>query len=213
MLHYKTVDEKLYTTLKAIMEIPALKDFHLAGGTNLSLMYGHRKSIDIDLWKEQYFDNEELESILYRHFQREVFTNIRRLPFGIMCTINNIKADFISWNDPFIEEPLLIDGIRFLHKTDLFAMKLNAIAGRASKKDFLDIAEMLNDYSLEEGIRFFKQKYFQQDEVMVLKRITDFNQADTEISPVLFNPLSWEIAKDKLVKAFDDYMNNLTSGK
>lgn len=213
MLHYKTVDEKLYTTLKAIMEIPALKDFYLAGGTNLSLMYGHRKSIDIDLWKEEYFDNEELESIFYRYFQKEVFNNIRRFTLGIMCTINNIKADFMSWNDPFIEEPLLIDGIRFLHKKDLFAMKLNAIAGRASKKDFLDVAEMLNDYSLEEGIQFFKQKYFQQDEIMILKRITDFDQADTEISPVLFNPASWEIAKDKLVKAFDDYMINLTSGK
>lgn len=42
------------------MQIPELNDFYLAGGTALSLYFGHRLSIDIDLFSTKEFSNDSL---------------------------------------------------------------------------------------------------------------------------------------------------------
>ncbi len=209
MLHYKTIDEKLHSTLKQLMQIEELSNFYLAGGTNLSLIYGHRKSVDIDLWHETYFENGVVEDVLLSRFSKSGVRNLKRFPFGITCEVNEVKVDLMRWDEPFLDKPNLVDGIRMLHTRDIFAMKLNAVAGRAAKKDFLDISQLLTDYSLNEGIELFKKKYPYQDETSVIKRITFFDSADTEIDPILFNGYTWNSAKDKIQKAFDDYMNDL----
>ena len=48
------------------MEIPEFNHFYLVGGTALSLKYGHRLSIDIDLFSAADFDNDEIEKILHK---------------------------------------------------------------------------------------------------------------------------------------------------
>jgi hypothetical protein len=40
---------------------------------------------------------------------------------------------------------------------DIAAMKLNAIAGRGSKKDFIDLYFLLNEFSLEEILSFYEK--------------------------------------------------------
>ena len=50
MLHLKTIEPNTFAVLKQLMAIPEMQDFHLVGGTALSLMYGHRMSIDLDLF-------------------------------------------------------------------------------------------------------------------------------------------------------------------
>jgi len=51
-----------------LMRIPALKDFHLVGGTALSLKYGHRTSVDLDLFNCQPFENTLIEKSLFDLF-------------------------------------------------------------------------------------------------------------------------------------------------
>lgn len=46
--------------------------------------------------------------------------------------------------------------------------------------------EPLNDYGLTEWIELFRKKYPHQDETAVLKRITFFDYAESEIDPLLF---------------------------
>ena len=46
---------------------------------------------------------------------------------------------FVEYNFELIEPIKIIDGIRLVSKKDIAAMKLNAIAGRGSKKDFVDV--------------------------------------------------------------------------
>ncbi|MDF1547212.1 MAG: nucleotidyl transferase AbiEii/AbiGii toxin family protein [Bacteroidales bacterium] len=52
MLHFKSVEPKTLELLKKIQKVPELRNLRLVGGTGLSLQYGHRKSIDIDLFGE-----------------------------------------------------------------------------------------------------------------------------------------------------------------
>ena len=47
-LHYETVTPLLRHILDTLMASELFKPFRLVGGTNLSLRYGHRLSIDID---------------------------------------------------------------------------------------------------------------------------------------------------------------------
>lgn len=46
---------------------------------------------------------------------------------------------------------------------DIIAMKVQAVLGRAKKKDFWDIAELLHHYSVEDFINFHKEKYTTQN--------------------------------------------------
>ncbi len=46
-------------------------------------------------------------------------------------------------------------------------MKLNAIAGRGSKKDFIDLYFLLNEYSLKQMLDFYIKIYFDGSEFMV----------------------------------------------
>jgi hypothetical protein len=69
MLHPETVKPLAFSILKQLMEIPELKDFSLVGGTALSLTYGHRKSVDLDLFSNQPFENTVIIAALKKSFR------------------------------------------------------------------------------------------------------------------------------------------------
>ena len=46
------------------MAADPLKDFYLVGGTALALHYGHRLSVDIDLFTDQPFDSTQVGAYL-----------------------------------------------------------------------------------------------------------------------------------------------------
>ncbi len=79
------------------MQIDALDSFFLVGGTCLALRYGHRKSMDLDLFSVKDFDiGEKLEAIHYAGLQ---FEN-RRLnlasKIGVFGFIEDVKIDLIK---------------------------------------------------------------------------------------------------------------------
>ena len=67
---------------------------------------------------------------------------------------------------------------------DIIAMKLNAIAVSGQRvKDFIDIYFLLEVYSMEEMIAFYK-KNPQYNEVNVLKSLTWFDDVGLSEGPV-----------------------------
>lgn len=61
MLHTETVEPGTFSVLKKLLELPALKSFALVGGTARSLRYGHRTSVDLDLFYHEKFDLGNVE--------------------------------------------------------------------------------------------------------------------------------------------------------
>jgi len=49
-LHLEAVSDNLVQLLHRLMAAEPLQQFYLVGGTALALHYGHRKSIDLDLF-------------------------------------------------------------------------------------------------------------------------------------------------------------------
>jgi hypothetical protein len=65
MLYKETVTKEMWELLQRLMKDEKLKDFNLVGGTALSLMIGHRLSIDLDLFSTQDFDVQTMLTHLY----------------------------------------------------------------------------------------------------------------------------------------------------
>jgi predicted nucleotidyltransferase component of viral defense system len=145
MLREETVEPAILELLKKITSNPYLSHFRLVGGTALSLLYGHRKSIDLDLFTTQNLEQEILYQTLSDLFHP--FSSRENKSKAILqCSIQNIKVDFVSIKDQFLHSPNIIDKIPFAHIEDLCALKLNAIKGRGAKKDFWDVEKLLENY-------------------------------------------------------------------
>lgn len=59
MLLYETVESHTLELLKRIMGEPLFSDMRLVGGTALALQYGHRRSVDLDIFGSMTQDAEK----------------------------------------------------------------------------------------------------------------------------------------------------------
>lgn len=151
MVHFKSVEPKTLELLKKIQEVPELKNLRLVGGTGLSLQYGHRKSIDIDLFGKIDFDNDELALVLNEIGTLEKLSLSKSIK---IFKLNNIKVAIVSYPYKWLREALQEDDFKIASDVDIAAMKLSAITNRGTKKDFVDIYYLLKRFSLEDMLKF-----------------------------------------------------------
>ena len=188
MLQIETVEPLALSVLRQLMEMTELKNFSLVGGTALSLLYGHRKSNDLDLFSDKPFKNEKIINILKSRFGKK-FTMEEKPPrFGIFCFIEEVKIDIIHHPHPLIRPQQNIDNVRLFSTEDIIAMKVQAILGRGKKKDFWDIAELLNHYSVADFIRFHTQNLL----ITVPQALTYFADAEESEDPVSLKSQTWK---------------------
>jgi Nucleotidyl transferase AbiEii toxin, Type IV TA system len=197
MLQRKTVVPKLMELLKELMKVENFSNFYLVGGTSLALQIGHRNSIDIDLFGKQEIDSDLFIKLLNDFGKTEITKSSKNI---LITDVAGIKVDFVNYQYKILEKPLEIEGIRMLSKKDIASMKLNAIAGRGSKKDFIDLYFLLHDFSLREMLEFYNEKYFDGSEFMVIKNLSYFEEADSQPQPEMFKDFNWEDCKQKIVE-------------
>jgi predicted nucleotidyltransferase component of viral defense system len=178
---------------------PYLSPFVLVGGTALALQIGHRISIDLDLFCVQDFDTEELLPNLLNDYALTVSV---KMPQTLICSIEQIKVDFIRFKYPFIRPIKHEQGIRMLSLEDIAPMKLDAITGRGSKKDFFDLYFLLQRYSLLNLLELYQEKYPHQTLFHVVKSLTYFEDAEQMPDPItLDRKVSWGKVKKGIVQA------------
>lgn len=204
MLRKETVEPATLELLKKLTSCPELSQFRLVGGTALSLLVGHRKSIDLDLFSDQPFDKNILKDFLEELFFPVSIRDSSSKSI-MQCFIENIKVDFVFVKDPFNHPADFLENIPFAHIEDIAALKLNAIKGRGSKKDFWDIAKLLNIYSLEKLFSFYEKRYPHDDTFAVIRSLVYFDDAEQEPDPVMVDHTSWDEVKKTIEKAFKDY--------
>lgn len=207
MLYTKTVEPRTFSLLKKIMSIPELADFTLVGGTALSLRYGHRISIDLDLFATEPFDYFTLREVLQNTFGENFNDENKESRFGLFCFINSIKVDIVRYPHKQIDATVIKDSIRMYSSRDIAAMKIQAILGRGRKKDFWDLAELLTHYSLEEIIGFHSQKYpSHQLLISIPQAITYFDEADESEAPKSLKGQTWKSVKKIIQQQVNDYL-------
>ncbi len=199
MLQTQTVSAELLELLKKISTSELFKDYFLVGGTSLALQIGHRNSIDLD-----FFAKKDIDELVFME-ELEKFGKVIKVTGTknvLICKVNGIKIDFVNHIYQFIDEPLIVEGIKLASKKDISAMKLNAIEGRGTKKDFIDLYFLLNYFSLSEIITFYREQYVNHTDFMMLKSLTYFDDADNYPEPEMFQNFDWEMAKQKITQEF-----------
>jgi len=205
MLHYRTIDTKTLELLKNIQEIEVFKKLLLVGDTSLALQIGHRTSIDFDLFGEiNIYRNEiiyelnKLGDVKTLHFTNNI--NI--------FTINGIKVDIVNYSYPWLQKSLIIDKIKLASIQDIAAMKIAAITGRGTMKDFIVLFYLLQQFSLEQILQFYEQKYSDASIFMALKSLSYFDDANLDIMPKMFDKINWENIKSTIFKKVEEYVNS-----
>ncbi len=205
MLFTQTVEPLTLGILKDLMMLPALENFALVGGTNLSLKIGHRLSTDLDIFSNEDFESDAVIPAIKALYPQ--FDVVRKTKRSFAGTIDELKVDIVLHQYPYLNEIEEIEGIRFVSIPDVVAMKLNAISKRGAKKDFYDLAHLLDLYSIEEMLEFFKTKYSNQEIGFVVHSMYYFEDAEKQNDPVSLKNDSWEEIKKKIKKSLDDFMN------
>jgi hypothetical protein len=202
MLHYSTIDANTLELLKKLLAIPYFNNLYLAGGSSLALQIGHRKSIDLDLFGTIDADDISISKSLSSIGNIQLIKNTPNIRIYI---VNGIKVDIVNYPYPWIQNACEEDQLRLAGKKDIAAMKLAAITGRGSRKDFIDIYFLLNEFSLEEMLSFYSEKYQDGSSFLVLKSLTYFDDAETDAQPFMLIKTDWEQIKRTIVASLDTF--------
>lgn len=175
-----------------------IADFYLAGGTGLALQIGHRQSLDFDFFIPRDFNTPDIIKVLVGLGSYERDNEERNTVNG---TLNNVRISFFGYKYKILDEFRMYNNIRIAGLRDISAMKLEAIAGRGSKKDFIDMFFLLKQFTLEEIFTFHKMKYGigLNNQYHHLKSLVYFSDAEAEAMPVMIKPLYWSDVKKQIL--------------
>jgi len=195
MLQTHTIESSTLDILKRLQHVPELANTRLVGGSAIALYIGHRHSIDIDLFG--LIEHHDIVLLLNELGFDSFFIdlNIRNIKH---LRINNVKVDIVNYNYKWIEPAVEANGLRIAGLKDISAMKLNAITGRGSKKDFIDLYFLLKKFSLKEMLEFYKEKYPSNSLFMVVKSLSYFEDAEKNDMPLMLENVNWEKIKNQI---------------
>lgn len=202
-IYLNTVSVVLWDVLKQLMTLEVLNSFRLVGGTSLSLQLGHRASVDIDLFTDAPYGSihfDKIEAALFKTFPYVDSLNVGTVGMGKSYFIGTnenalVKLD-LFYTDPFIFPGIVEQHIRFSSIEEIAAMKFEVIAQEGRKKDFWDVHELLELYSLDDMIGFYlKRNPYGFTKPELLKQIINFSYAENDFTPICFKDKVWEIIK------------------
>jgi predicted nucleotidyltransferase len=202
-LHWNTVKPILKEVLTVLMQSSLFDPFRLVGGTSLSLQLGHRMSDDIDLFTDHPYESIDFGAV--DNFLRETFEYVSDIApgpigMGVSYLVGHIKDDTVKidlfYTDPFIQPALEFGPYRLATVEEIIAMKIDIVQRKARKKDFWDLDELLEKYSIEQMIALHKQRYpHSHDENLIQKNFVDFERADEDFTPICLKGKHWELIK------------------
>ena len=113
--------------------------------------------------------------------------------------IDGVKVDCVAYDMyEWLESPVEEDEVRLASIRDIAAMKINAITNRGTRKDFVDMARLLDDYSLSDIFTWYREKYPAANPALAMRNLSYFVDAEKMPMPRMLIPFNWEEAKDRI---------------
>ncbi len=206
MIHKKTVTDQLLEVARILCELPALNSFRIVGGTAVALQLGHRKSVDIDFFTSEKVDKEKIRRVLEGAFPDSKFDTSED---AITSEIQGVKVElFDDWSTPFLEKPVVEDGLRMASLNDLAALKLDTIIGRREKKDYIDLHVLFKSLTASEVLKQFKLYNPQASEKSVMFALEEVKAAreNKTIQPAMLIDISWNDIEKSMFNAAKEYI-------
>jgi hypothetical protein len=207
MLHKETVSPATLELIKALQADYYFHDFLLAGGTGLSLQIGHRISIDIDLFTRNSFNEQEY----LEHLEKNYNFSLQYMHSNTLKGfINGIYVDLLRHDYNRVKPIVKAEGMSLYSKADIAAMKINVISGNGTRvKDFVDIYFLLKEFSFDEIISFYTDKYSARNEFHAIKSLTYYGDIDETSLPnmVKEKELTLDQVKKSINRHRDEFLN------
>jgi predicted nucleotidyltransferase component of viral defense system len=195
-MHDEILNNVQQSALALLSQISEVQSFYLAGGTALALHLGHRESVDFDFFRQTDFIPQRLLNCLPTPPPLSVLQEERNT---LTVMLHNVKISFFAYPHALIRPSLSGPcGFEVADVPDIAAMKLAAIAGRGSRKDFVDVYFISQQcLPLREVFQLLPVKFpaHQYDLYHILRSLTYFADAEAEPIPRMLKPVAWEEIK------------------
>lgn len=182
------------------------ENFYLAGGTALALQLNHRSSLDFDFYTRNHFKQDLLLAKLKEIFPQKV-EETGKAKDTLFVRIDKVNSSFFWYKYPLLSPLLKSDGPKIASLGDIAAMKLIAITGRATERDYIDIFYLIKIFGLEKMFDFTRRKYPSFNPYFIRRSLTFFEDIKKENGRVeIFDKnFSWEKAKEKIFEEVKKY--------
>ncbi len=192
--HTEVITPQVERVLAELGSQGVVAPFYLAGGTALALSFGHRRSIDLDFFTTESFQEDQLLRGLQPQTRLSV---IAREHQTLHLHIGNVKVSFLGYAYPVLFPLLSLAGVKVADPRDIACMKISALAGRGTRRDFFDVYVAARQYGLNDLLALFRRKYAAADysTIHILKSLTFFADAERDPLPDLLLPLTWDDVK------------------
>ncbi len=199
-MHPKVLGVSVWRTVRRLVEGGFLEGWILAEGTGLALQLGHRVSEDLDFFRPDPFDPQPL---VERLSQAGPLAVQSRAAGTLHATLGPVRISFLA-----AQAPLLFPGTRYRGMTiadprDIAVMKVVAIGGRGSRKDFVDLCFYLRTGgALDTVFALVRRRFARIDynEYHLMKSLVFFEDAETEPMPRLLRRASWREIKRTILE-------------
>lgn len=197
MLHLETIAPETLSLLTRIQSLPAFAETRLVGGTSLALQLGHRISVDLDLFGSWPPGADLLAALKSVGKTRKSSGSANgKLQF---FSVDGVKVDCVTYDEyPWLDPPIEACGVRLAGIRDIAAMKINAVTNRGTRKDFVDLAFLLDRFTLPEMFDWYGEKYPDASPALALRSLSYFVDAETMPLPRMLSPFDWDKAKDRI---------------
>lgn len=150
-------------------------------------------------------DAEQVKDVLRKYGTLEIIKETKAIK---LYRLDGVKVDIVHYQYPWIDDAVTTDGLSLASPKDIAAMKVNAIEGRGTKKDFIDLYFLLKHYTLEEILEFYKEKYPEHSIFRALMSMSYFEDADEQFMPIMFVSVTWEEMRETILEKVRNYAHN-----
>jgi hypothetical protein len=190
-MYVEAISEEVQAGLELVSRTPLAVEFYLAGGTAVALHLGHRHSYDLDFFSSKPFEKDEPRRFLAHLGQLAVEQEDEGTFLGVL---NGVSVSFFIYPYRLLASPAMLGSIQVAALEDLAVMKLDAIASRGKKRDFIDLYFICQDVmGLGEILPLVERKYagVTYNFVHLLKSLMYFEDADADPMPNMLRPGNW----------------------
>ena len=129
---------------------------YLAGGTALALQLGHRRSVDLDLFREDDFATDAVRDQLAG---LAGLRNVELAPGTVYFELHGVKVSLLRYPYPLLFPVTAFGGFAVADARDIASMKIDTIASRGARRDFVDLYIAAQHYGLPAIVEWFETKY------------------------------------------------------
>jgi len=208
MLQTNTLEKSTLDLLKKLQKLPLLNELRLVGGTALALQIGHRRSIDLDFFGPVDAMGLQIVDEMYLSGIEDIVV-IRDTRNIKIFMVNKVKVDIVSYRYNWLASPIEIDDVKLADIKDIAAMKLAAVTNRGTKKDFVDIYFLLQQFTIKQMMNLYEQKFTDGSIFNVIRSLTYFEDAEKDIMPEMYIPVDWTKVKQTVREAVIEFQGLL----